>query len=102
MALRVFGIVALTLVLLLVLGRTAGAQPACTSHSDMHRQLTQRFSEARVAVALTEKGALVEVYARPDGATWTIVVTLIDGQSCILMAGRDWFDAHKVAQGPGV
>ncbi|MFQ5773482.1 MAG: hypothetical protein ACE5GS_03080 [Kiloniellaceae bacterium] len=101
-AFRIFGAVALALALLLNAGTAARAQSVCTTHSAMAEQLKSKYAENRIAVALTSKGSLVEVFSSADGATWTVVVTLIDGRSCILIAGEDWQDARRVAQGPQV
>lgn len=99
---RIFGAIVLALAIMLNAASAVSAQPACTTHEQMVKQLESKYSERRVAVALSEKGSLIEIYSSPDGATWTMVVTLIDGRSCILIAGKDWFDARQVAQGPQV
>lgn len=99
---RIFGAIAIALALMLSAGSMARAQApaACAAHAEIERQLERKFAERRIALALTEKGSLVEVYASPDGATWTVVVTLVDGRSCVLLAGQDWYDARPIALEP--
>lgn len=62
---------------------------ACMSHADMVAYLRDRYGESPVAIGISRNGYLVEVFAQPDGETWTIVVTG-PVQSCAIAAGRDW------------
>lgn len=68
----------------------AQAAPACASHDEALALLAQKYQERRVAVGVTSAGGLVEVLASKDGATWTILVTQPNGQSCIVSAGEGW------------
>ncbi len=41
-------------------------------------------------MGLANNGAMIEVFAADDGITWTIVVTMPNRMSRMLVAGRDW------------
>jgi hypothetical protein len=97
---RIFTALALILVLLASPATAARAQPACATHAEMIEHLTQKYAEARVAIAFTGNGRLVEVFTAGDGATWTIVITTPQGLSCILIAGETWDERHQVRDDP--
>lgn len=67
----------------------AMAAPACGKHEAITEQLTRKFSENRTSMGLASNGSVLEVYASKAG-TWTILVTLPSGQTCILAAGEAW------------
>jgi len=45
---------------------------------------------APVAIALTSAGAVIEVLASRDGATWTLITTAPTGIACIAQTGEYW------------
>ena len=59
-------------------------------HSELSSMLGQRFAEISVARGLSANGGMVEIYATDDGATWTMVVTTPEGQSCVVASGEAW------------
>ncbi len=89
------GAVLLTLV-------TFGEGPAAQvimPHDQLEALLNQRYGETPVAQGLAQNGWLTEVYASPDGATWTIVVTTPQGLSQIRSAGSHWSDLRPMSDG---
>lgn len=80
----------------------AQAQPICATHESIESFLDKRFGEEPISLGIANTGALVEVFTSGEGKTWTIVVTRVDGRSCILAAGADWYDLRVRADGPGV
>ena len=88
--LRAFGPIALTLTLLLGVQASASAQSVCTTHPEMAKQLKSRYSEAPVAIGLAVNAGVIEVFSTGDGATWTMVLTLPDGMSCVMATGEAW------------
>lgn len=73
----------------------AFAQSNCLPYAKMETVLKDKFQEEIVAagvvldVNLMPTGSVIEIYASPKGATWTVVETR-GGQSCVKIAGRDW------------
>ncbi len=100
--LRVFGITALALTLLLGFRAPASARAVCTSHTEMTNLLDSRHSESKVAIGLESNGRLVEVFSTGDGSTWTIVITTPQGESCVIANGEAWYIREIVAGGPQV
>jgi hypothetical protein len=69
----------------------ASAAPAnCGPRPDLLKQLANKYSEAPVAIGLSNTGALVEVLTSDSGDTWTILVSKPDGTSCLVAAGEEW------------
>ena len=98
--LRIFGITALALALLLGLRAPASAQSVCTTHAEITNLLDSRYSESQIAIGIANNGRLVEVFSAGDGSTWTIVMTTPQGESCVVASGGDWHLREKAAHGP--
>ncbi len=78
---------------------TAIAAPpmSCSPRTDVLSQLAQKFKEAPVAVGMANNGGLLEVLTNGNGATWTIIITMPNGVSCLVAAGEDWQPMEHVA-----
>ena len=92
----------LTLVPVLTLGSfEAAAQTACKPRTDVVGHLAKKYGEAPVAIGVTNNGGLVEVLTTGDGNTWTIIVSMPNGTSCMVASGEDWrtknHDVNKLA-----
>ncbi len=98
--LRVLGATLLALVLLLGVQSSASAQSVCAAHAEVRRQLGSAYSETQVAIGLASNGGVVEVFSTDDGASWTIVMTMPTGMSCVVAAGEAWEQITNVALGP--
>ncbi len=79
----------------------AAAQSACSPRSDVIGHLAKKYGEAPVAIGVTNKGGLVEVLTSGDGDTWTIIVSMPNGNACMVAAGEGWrtkdYDDTKLA-----
>ncbi len=69
---------------------SAPMQPVCGRRIDILEQLAEKYDEALVAAGLTTGGAMVEVLTTDDGRTWTIILTMPHGLSCLFAAGEGW------------
>ena len=69
--------------------RPAGAQSLCGQRADMLNGLGGIYTETPSAMGLSN-GGVVEVLTSPEGETWTIIVTLPNGTSCLIAAGENW------------
>ncbi len=94
-AIRVFAVVTFAFVLLLHTAATVKAQPVCMPHDDFRVELQRNFSEAPVAIGIANNGALIELYAKRDKSSWTLIMTRPGGLSCVLVAGEEWNDLRK-------
>ncbi|ALF02069.1 MULTISPECIES: hypothetical protein [Salipiger] len=66
---------------------TAALAQPCFPRDDVLARLTKGYGEAPRAMGLTKGGALMEMFASDDSGTWSIVVTLPSGLTCLLDAG---------------
>lgn len=79
----------------------AGAQ-SCAPRDDMIAHLSETYGESLMAGGVRDAQAMIEVWASPDGATWTLLLTYATGLSCIYAAGTDWVGAAPLPVGvPG-
>lgn len=68
---------------------TAGAEESVTG------QLAKVFNEKVVGLGLAKnQQSVVELYVGDNGS-WTILVTLTNGMSCIAAAGENWTDTAE-------
>lgn len=63
------------------------ATAVCVPTQQAHETLAEKHSESRIVAALSNEGAVLEIWASPDG-TWTALVTRPDGLSCPIGAGQ--------------
>ena len=62
--------------------------------------LSKKYSEAPVAVGVTNNGGLVEVLSTGDGNTWSMIITSPQGMSCLVAAGEGWRLIERIAMDP--
>ncbi len=94
-AIRIFAVVTFAFALLMHTAATVKAQPVCMPHDDFRVELHRNFLEDPVAIAIANNGALIELYAKRDRSSWTLVMTRPAGISCVLVAGEEWNDLRK-------
>jgi hypothetical protein len=91
------------LVLAVLIG-TAGASTAaagqCGPRGAIIESLAKNFEEHRVAIGLSLNERLLEILARKDGRTWTVIATSSQGMTCVLDAGEEWHVEQAEASGP--
>ncbi|MGH6931508.1 MAG: hypothetical protein ACREEE_03635 [Dongiaceae bacterium] len=72
---------------------------ACSKRTDVVGQLGTKYQEAPSAVGLANNGGLIEVLTSGDGSTWTIILSMPNGTSCLLAAGESWQNVKRIAAG---
>ena len=65
----------------------AVAQQACGERAKFTLKLEETFSEHPVAMGLTDKGAVLEVFASKSGS-WTFLITMPNGLTCVVPSER--------------
>lgn len=75
-------------ILLLPVGALAQGAP-CLPRAGL-AQVLEGIGEAPVGRSLTSKGNMVELFATPDFARWSIVATGPNGCSALVAEGKDW------------
>jgi len=74
---------------------TAHAGPAeaqrvlCKDRSEIVKILNMRFNETQRSFGLQNDSRVLELYASPDGS-WTALLTMPNGKSCVIGAGEAW------------
>ena len=79
-------------------GPVAVQQPACSERSDVLDHLNNQYSEAPVAMRLANSGGVVEIFSSKPGKSWTIILTMPNGMSCMIAAGENWESLHQLVQ----
>jgi hypothetical protein len=81
----------------------AAQQQGCTKRPDIVGHLARNYSEAPVAIGLSSNGGIIEVLSSEKCASWTIIITQPDGNTCLLAAGESWERITTIAKlGSGV
>ncbi len=75
-------------------------QNVCTNRSEVLGHLATKYSEAPVAMGLTNNGGVIEVLTSGEGSSWTIIITMPNGVSCMLAAGESWESLPVVRKEP--
>jgi hypothetical protein len=77
----------------------AMAQQQCVSTpSIVEKTLREKYQEAPNGLGLVANGQLTTLYVAPTG-TWTIVITLPNGMTCLVMSGTNWEFVKPPPQG---
>lgn len=61
----------------------------CGERSEVIKTLAKAYKENPTAMGLAAGGGMLEVFSSPAGS-WTILVTDVNGLSCIVSAGENW------------
>ena len=86
--------------LVLPLSLPAKAQNICTARDEVLGHFDSKYSEAPVAMGLANNGGVIEVLSSGSGNTWTIIITMPNGVTCLLAAGESWESLPLIAAGP--
>lgn len=77
----------------------AVGQETCPTRETVSEYLAGEFQEAPIAMGLANNGGVIELYTSDDRTTWTIMITMPDGSSCMVAAGRAWESLPTVVAG---
>jgi hypothetical protein len=68
----------------------AAAETVCAVRQQILDSLRGEYFEAPRALGMANDGNVVELLSTGDGGTWTLLVTMPDGISCVIAAGESW------------
>lgn len=78
---------------LALVGATAvpadAAKLVCKKRSELIDVLARKFGETQQSFGLQNDTRVLEVYASEKGS-WTAILTLPDGKSCVVASGQAW------------
>ena len=89
---RLLGTLVIALLLLVNTATSAAAETdtLCVERVDMLDRLASEYGEELIEVKMMEGRGLLEVLASPRKGTWTLLLTMPDGISCVLATGRGY------------
>jgi hypothetical protein len=74
---------------LAIMAQVANAQQkACGDRTTVIQSLSKKYGETRQGIGLGRNNGVMEIYASDETGTWTILVTLPNGQACLIAAGE--------------
>ncbi len=79
----------------------AQAQSLCGNRAGILGKLSNGYSENASAMGLSSNGGVVEVLTSPKGESWTIIITMPNGVSCLIAAGESWETLPLLISGAG-
>ncbi len=62
----------------------------CAPREDVIKQLAKSYGETRRGIGIARQGAVMEVFASDQTGSWTIVVTLPEGVTCLIASGKSY------------
>ena len=75
----------------LILATQAGfAAPQCGPRSAVLDHLGQKYGESRRSIGIAANNTVMAVFASPTSGSWTILVTMPDGVSCLVASGQGY------------
>jgi hypothetical protein len=70
-------------------GATTASAATCADRTAVVERLETRFGEAPIANAISVSNNVLEVFAKPNSETWTVLLTLPERQlTCLVTSGR--------------
>lgn len=67
----------------------AQARPMCGDRATILAQLKGAYDEKPAALGTTGDGAVVEL-TTSDSGTWTLMLSLPSGRTCLIASGENW------------
>ncbi len=67
--------------------------------AELSEALSRQHNERRTGLGVTNGNAVMQLYTSPKGS-WTLVLTLPGGPSCIAGAGENWQRLKPIQQKP--
>ena len=68
----------------------AHGAPQCDTRDRVMSLLTDTYGETRRSVGIAGETAVMELFAADTTGTWTITMTLPDGQMCLMASGSNY------------
>jgi hypothetical protein len=75
---------------MLAAAQVAHGAPQCDTRDRVLSLLAETYGETRRSVGIAGQAAVMELYAADATGTWTITITLPDGQMCLMASGSGY------------
>lgn len=89
---------AISMAMSLAVTASTFAAPTCGTHKLITTTLATQYNEIPLHRGLTPKGTMVEIFSSKAG-TFTVVVTVPTGMSCLVTAGTNWQEIDAASHG---
>ena len=76
-------------------------QASCAERALVVELLQARFGELRQGIGLSENNTVFEVFASSETGSWSILVTLPNGMTCLAASGENWEATGQKIPQPG-
>ena len=73
----------------------------CGERAQIVEQLKVKYKETPHAIGVISDNGVAELFLSEKG-TWTMLMTLTNGKSCIIAAGHSWDAVPTLARGTGI
>ena len=81
----------------------AHAQQFCADRTTVTERLEGNYGESFAGGGVRNEKSIFEVWMSEEKGTWTILMTMADGRSCIMASGTDWrVPLPSEATAPGI
>ena len=74
----------------------------CGQRTTVIDYLSSKYSEKPIAMGIAANGGLIEVLTSTEGTTFTIIVTMPEGETCMVAAGEGWENLPTLARRPQI
>lgn len=74
----------------------------CGARKTVLDYLSTKYEEKPVAMGIAANGSLIEVLSSSKGSTFTIIITVPDGKTCMVAAGEGWEDLIAQVKKPQI
>ncbi|MEM9049521.1 MAG: hypothetical protein AAGC92_12470 [Pseudomonadota bacterium] len=78
----------------------AYAQGICGEREAIVKRLSEKYGETRQSMGLQRNNGVMEIFASEESGTWTILVTLPNGMTCLVAAGEAYDSTVAVEEAP--
>ncbi len=102
---RILHLAALTAAAALYMAGTgqasAQSQRNCGPREAVIKQLAEGYGETRQSVGIGSNNSMVEVFASEETGSWTILVTMANGLSCLVASGQSFEEVAEALPAKG-
>lgn len=74
----------------------------CGEHAQVVNRLAEGYGETRRSLGIGTNNSVIEVFASTETGTWTIIVTLPTGMTCLVAAGQAYEEINEELEPAGM
>jgi hypothetical protein len=80
------------------LGATAHVEESapCAGRNIIVEMLESQYDESARAIGVVSEEVVLEVFVSAKSGSWTVLITVTEGLSCVMAAGESWQETPQV------